>query len=108
MKCTNVWCVRFVSVLAAITAVLVISVLLPTAPASAYICGSTPILYNTCDASCENPGASAPDCPWPNWKCMNVTVHTYVQLAETHLYERTGTYQDPWSCWTPNCPSFCN
>lgn len=106
MKCTNVWCVRFVSILVAISAVLVISALLPTAPASAYICGSTPMSRPDCVASCADPGVSAPDCPFPNWK-NTTTQHTWVQLAETHLNERTGTYQK-WDCCTPNCPVFCN
>lgn len=77
-------------------------------PVAAGICGSTVIQQNSCNHSCAGPGASAPDCPFPNWKCT-LRRDNYVRWAETYLYERTGS-STSWQCRPTafNCPSYCN
>ncbi len=108
MKCTSVWCVRSVSALAVLSVVLAISALVPATPASGqYICGSTPMARPDCTDGCGGPGRSNPGCPH-DWQCF-VTKHSYVELAETHLNQRTGTYVSEYEeCLVWNCPSFCN
>ena len=100
MKLSNSWYMRWISILA-----LAMSFFLSDVkPVYAWICGTTPESYHTCDAQL-GPGVSDPTCPFPNWKC-SLRRDSYAHFADG-ANERYSSYSEYACLLYSGCPSYC-